>query len=178
MWVWYQMWNFQINLMDWYIGYSANFYQGINARGPSWWQVNIGSCNGWLGTIRQHVITWSNVHSDVCRYMTSLGQRILTKQTLIIVQEAWYDLCCWSIGVLYWLPTLKHRFYFIMNILSFIGNGEITLIIVKRPHIMHKSNDDIIKWKYFPRYWPHCAENSPATDHKSLWRRALMLYLI
>ena len=40
--------------------------------------------------------------------------------------------------------------------------------------------DDVIKWKYFPRYWPFLREihwspvNSP---HKGQWRRALMFPL-
>ena len=42
-------------------------------------------------------------------------------------------------------------------------------------------HDDVIKWKYFPRYWPfvrgihRLPVNSP---HKGQWRRALMFSLI
>ena len=42
-------------------------------------------------------------------------------------------------------------------------------------------NDDVIKWKHFPRYWPFVQGihrrpvNSP---HKGQWRRALMCSLI
>ena len=44
-----------------------------------------------------------------------------------------------------------------------------------------KNNDDVIKWKHFPRYWPlvrgilRSPVNSP---HKGQWRRALMFTLI
>ena len=38
-------------------------------------------------------------------------------------------------------------------------------------------NDDVIKWKYFPRYWPFVQgiHRSPVNSpHKGQWRRALM----
>ena len=47
----------------------------------------------------------------------------------------------------------------------------------------HKYNghDDVIKWKYFPRYWPFVREihRSPVNfPHKGQWRGALMFTLI
>ena len=42
-------------------------------------------------------------------------------------------------------------------------------------------HDDVIKWKYFPRYWPFVREihRSPVNfPHKGQWRRALMFTLI
>ena len=42
-------------------------------------------------------------------------------------------------------------------------------------------NDDVIKWKHFPRYWPFVRgiHQSPVNSpHKGQWRGALMLYLI
>ena len=41
-------------------------------------------------------------------------------------------------------------------------------------------HDDVIKWKYFPRYWPFVREihRSPVNSlHKGQWRRALMFSL-
>ena len=41
----------------------------------------------------------------------------------------------------------------------------------------HRSHDDVIKWKYFPRYWPlvRGIHRSPVTSpHKGQWRGALM----
>ena len=40
-----------------------------------------------------------------------------------------------------------------------------------------RPQDDVIKWKHFPRYWPFVRSpvNSP---HKAQWRRALMFSLI
>ena len=43
------------------------------------------------------------------------------------------------------------------------------------------SHDDVIKWKYFPRYWPFVRRNhrSPVdSPHKCQWRGALMFSLI
>ena len=43
------------------------------------------------------------------------------------------------------------------------------------------SHDDVIKWKYFPRYWPFVREihRSPVNSpHKGQWRGALIFYLI
>ena len=45
-------------------------------------------------------------------------------------------------------------------------------------HIFH---DDVIKWKYFPRYWPFVRgiHRSPVNSpHKGQWRGALMFCLI
>ena len=42
-------------------------------------------------------------------------------------------------------------------------------------------HDDVIKWKYFPRYWPFVRgiHRSPVkSPHKGQWRRALMFTLI
>ena len=42
-------------------------------------------------------------------------------------------------------------------------------------------HDDVIKWKYFPRYWPFVREihRSPVNSpHKGQWRGALMFSLI
>ena len=42
-------------------------------------------------------------------------------------------------------------------------------------------HDDVIKWKYFPRYWPFVREihRSPVNSpHKGQWRGALMLSII
>ena len=44
-----------------------------------------------------------------------------------------------------------------------------------------QNHDDVIKWKYFPRYWPFVRgiHRSPVNSpHKGQWRRALMLSFI
>ena len=46
---------------------------------------------------------------------------------------------------------------------------------------MESNNDDVIKWKHFPRYWPFVREihRSPVNfPHTDWWRRALMFSLI
>ena len=43
------------------------------------------------------------------------------------------------------------------------------------------TNDDVIKWKHFPRYWPFVRgiHRSPVNSlHKGQWRRALMFSMI
>ena len=45
----------------------------------------------------------------------------------------------------------------------------------------HVKNDDVIKWKHFPRYWPFVPviHRSPVNSlHKGQWRGALMFCLI
>ena len=47
--------------------------------------------------------------------------------------------------------------------------------------VLSQSHDDVIKWKYFPRYWPFVRgiRQSPVNSpHKGLWRGALMFSLI
>ena len=42
-------------------------------------------------------------------------------------------------------------------------------------------HDDVIKWKYFPRYWPFVGgiHQSPVNSpHKGQWRGALMFCLV
>ena len=41
-----------------------------------------------------------------------------------------------------------------------------------------KLRDDVIKWIYFPRYWPFVKGIHRWDSHKSQWRRALMFSLI
>ena len=49
-------------------------------------------------------------------------------------------------------------------------------------NFIHRNvNDDVIKWKHFPRYWPFVRRihRSPLiSPHKGQWRRALMFSLI
>ena len=49
------------------------------------------------------------------------------------------------------------------------------------PFTLYKHDDDVIKWKYFPRYWPFVRgiHRFPVNfPHKGQWRRALMFSLI
>ena len=53
------------------------------------------------------------------------------------------------------------------------------MIYIRRPLILW--NDDVIKWKHFPRYWPSVRgiHRSPVNSpHKGQWRGALMFTLI
>ena len=76
------------------------------------------------------------------------------------------------------------------NIIS-LSRGIITTICLEwrplcpekpwRPAFLHRDHDDVIKWKYFPRYWPFVwgIYRSPANSpHKGNWRGALMFSLI
>ena len=49
------------------------------------------------------------------------------------------------------------------------------------PGVMHAVHDDVIKWKYFPRYWPFVwgIHRWPVNfPHKGRWRGALIFSLI
>ena len=78
-----------------------------------------------------------------------------------------YENCCFSIQIpLNIFPSVQIKI-----------NPALNQIMVWR----RKGNDDVIKWKHFPRYWPFVWEirwspvNSP---HKGQWRGALMFSLI
>ena len=58
-----------------------------------------------------------------------------------------------------------------------------TLVLLRSVSIGHRrlSQDDVIKWKHFPRYWPFVRgiHRSPVNSpHKGQWRGALMFSLI
>ena len=62
-----------------------------------------------------------------------------------------------------------------------LNNGRNPLFSALRGVNFETNHDDVIKWKYFPRYWPfvwgfhRLPVNSP---HKGQWRGTLMLSLI
>ena len=45
-----------------------------NATEPHWWEIIIGSGNG-FGAVWQQAITWAHVDPDLCRPMASLGHK-------------------------------------------------------------------------------------------------------
>ena len=63
---------------------------------------------------------------------------------------------------------------------------EILVIIVTvsgqwRDSCLFGAHNEVIKWKYFPRYWPFVQgihRSSVNSPHKEQWREALMLSLI
>ena len=60
----------------------------------------------------------------------------------------------------------------------YVANAMLITWRLKEPGARH---DDIIKWKYFPRYWPFVREihRSPVNSlHKGQWRGTLMFSLI
>ena len=75
------------------------------------------------------------------------------------------------------LPLPEHRNNGSLPLVRWCGSGRVE--VVKRCELF--DHDDVIKWKYFPRYWPfvwgihRSSVNSP---HKGQWRGALMFSLI
>ena len=61
-------------------------------------------------------------------------------------------------------------------------SSDAELISISRRHHANRiDHDDVIKWKYFPRYWPFVrgVHRSPVNSpHKGKWRGALMFSLI
>ena len=60
-------------------------------------------------------------------------------------------------------------------------SGNKTLLKPMMTRFTDANHDDVIKWKYFPRYWPFVREihRSPVNfPHKGQWRGALMFTLI
>ena len=55
------------------------------------------------------------------------------------------------------------------------------IIVIPALHTIKYENDDVIKWKHFPRYWPFVRgiHRSPVnSQHKGQWRGALVFSLI
>ena len=65
--------------------------------------------------------------------------------------------------------------------LSMSALGQHDLVQHRTAMDCHGHNDDVIKWKHFPRYWPFVRgiPRSPVNSpHKGHWRGALMFSLI
>ena len=65
--------------------------------------------------------------------------------------------------------------------LSMVGNPSTIIPEPYHHQWVTETNDDVIKWKHFPRYWPFVRgiHRSPVNSpHKGQWRGALMLSLI
>ena len=71
--------------------------------------------------------------------------------------------------------------YVMKDLINPFDEESSDLIRLHARDIMHKSHDDVIKWKHFPRDWPFVREihRSPVNfPHKGQWRGALMFSLI
>ena len=76
-----------------------------------------------------------------------------------------------------------HRsFYFIVSRVINVGMLWFSVVLYCLcTDFVQDSNDDVIKWKHFPRYWPFVRgiRQSPVNSpHKGQWRGALMFSLI
>ena len=67
----------------WFETQSRSLWRHRNDK-TSWWSVNIGSGNEWLGAIRQQGITQANIDSDICHHMASLNHSELYKNYSLI----------------------------------------------------------------------------------------------
>ena len=81
------------------------------------------------------------------------------------------------------MPFQTVMLWFYSKVFAFImqGNNYRVLKLVDPTWKMYHNNDDVIKWKHFPRYWPFVGgiHRSPVNSpHKGQWRGALMFYLI
>ena len=68
--------------------------------------------------------------------------------------------------------------YMVHSSLFFVWWQE---LIWHQDNCNHHCHDDVIRWKYFPRYWPFVRgiHRSPVNSpHKGQWRGALMFSLI
>ena len=79
----------------------------------------------------------------------------------------------------WWFETLSHSLWRHRNALTMWWHGD---NINRNKFCNHRlCNDDVIKWKHFPRYWPFVRgiHRSPVNSpHKGQWRGALMFSLI
>ena len=76
-----------------------------------------------------------------------------------------------------------HPFMFQVSWCKCMANSSLTSLnsLAVTRTFLSKGNDDVIKWKHFPRYWPFVRgiHRSPANSpHKGQWRGSLMFTLI
>ena len=83
------------------------------------------------------------------------------------------------------LSVIKEKYIYIYILYSVWLNCTEKLSAVIFYHqshwVLHYIHDDVIKWKYFSRYWPFVRgiHRSPVNSpHKGQWREPLMLSLI
>ena len=88
-----------------------------------------------------------------------------------------------------WSWNNKVRCMYFCILIHLTGYWRMKLLIHALKHpwmlrhewVMLQMHDDVIKWKYFPRYWPFVRgiHRSPLNSpHKGQWRGALMFTLI
>ena len=97
----------------------------------------------------------------------------------VIPRKAIHDIC-WSYHDLYlWFETLSRSKSDTSG--QKFNNPSSSGPEYKRTHIRSSFHDDVIKWKYFPRYRPFVRgihRSSVNSPHKGQWHGALVLSLI
>ena len=96
-------------------------------------------------------------------------------QTLMSNYSSWLLICRCSVLNLHNTVVKHHTVFIILVNLRSINitsshRGQMTHICVRK---LDQFNDEVIKWKHFPRNWPFVRG-----IHKSQWRWALMFSLI
>ena len=92
---------------------------------------------------------------------------VLRSEQYVQIMSIWWLLMPWLLQS----PGHHQARYWLCK----IGRSLSQLLVTDIQH------DDVIKWKYFPCYWPFARgiNRSPVNSlHKGQWRRALMLSLI
>ena len=69
----------------------------------------------------------------------------------------------------------------LISVIEDLSNVQPRLLLAVTNHLRLILQDDVIKWKHFPRYWPSVPgiHQSPVNSpHKGQWRGALMFSFI
>ena len=82
----------------------------------------------------------------------------------------------------FWIPLLSGSLLWLLDtFLTFMWTQCAVLDILHTFCMKDSTNDDVIKWKNFPRYWPFVRgiHRSPVNSpHKGQWRGALIFPVI
>ena len=79
------------------------------------------------------------------------------------------------------LGAAESKKVLLLLVIYLSGNAWVLSGKILSGHSLSLTQDDVIKWKYFPRYWPFVRgiNRSPVNSlHKGQWRRALMFSFI
>ena len=145
--------------------------------------VSIGSGNGLSPALRQ-AITWTNADLlSIGPLGTTFSENwieILTfsfkKMRLKLSSAKWRSFCP-GVDELMWKYSL-YRTGRVVLMRHWISHTYLQDYHTEYTHIC---NDDVIKWKHFPRYWPFVRgfHRSPVNfPHNGQWRGALTFSLI
>ena len=144
----------------------------------------------WSRVETQQVADIQNVISIICQAFVArhnfIQEKVLMKKTELGYQSIIFRAQTIfktrfkpeNINVYLLIGSWSHLSSTCFHVLNYLKKCEIIWACVSEC-VCNKNHNDIIKWKYFPRYWPFVRRiHRLPYPHEDQWRGALMFYLI